>query len=123
MLPRTSGLFFLLHKKLHFDHIKIIRNKQISVIILSAFCSVKFFTILNVLILCVIQYKILYAKLLGKLAGILNCGMMFLIRIEDVTLSIQAKCFMQKPFTSLCIFFFPVTVRFISTAGQFLSFF
>ena len=85
-MPYFQSFFLQL---LHFDHIKIIRNKQISVIILSAFCSVKLFTFLNVLILCVIQDKILNSKVLSQLTGILNCGVMLLIGIEDITPSVS----------------------------------
>ena len=90
-------------------------------IILSAFCAVEFFTFLNVLILCMIQYKVFHAKIFSKLAGILDCGVMFLIRIEDITLSVQAECFVEHPVTAFGVFLLALVVWLIATAGKYLS--
>ena len=90
-------------------------------IILSAFCAVEFFTFLNVLILCMIQYKVFHAKIFSKLAGILDCGVMFLIRIEDITLSVQAECFVEHPVAAFGVFLLALVVWLIATTGKYLA--
>ena len=46
---------------------------------------------------------------------------MFLIRLEFICLGIQTERLMQQPGTVYGIFFLAFIIRFISTAGQFLS--
>ena len=68
-----------------------------------------------------IQDKILNSKVLSQLTGILNCGVMLLIWIEDITLSIQTECFVEHPVAAFCVFLFTFIVWLVSAAGKYLT--
>ena len=46
---------------------------------------------------------------------------MLLIWIEDITLSIQAECFVEHPVASFCVFLFTFIVWLVSAAGKHLT--
>ena len=70
-----------------------------------------------------IEKQIFHPQLFRQLTGFPDCGMMLLIRMKDICLRIQAKCFMHQPFTVLHILPLIVIIGFIPTAGKLLTVF
>ena len=60
-------------------------------------------------------------QFLCQLTGILNCGVVLLIRGEDVRLGVQAEGIVQQPSAVHGVFLLAVIVRLIASAGELLS--
>lgn len=68
-----------------------------------------------------IQNKVFNFQFFRKFAGICNGGMVFLIRLKNIRLRIQAKSLVQKPITAVHIFPFTFMKRLVTTAGEFFA--
>ena len=65
-----------------------------------------------------VQHQIFHIQALRQLAGVLDRGMVLLIRMEDISLSIQAEGLVKKPVASGGVRLLPIIVGLVAAAGQ-----
>ena len=83
-----------------------------------SFLCIQFFSFCKISVFCVIEKQIFDMELLRQLTGIFHCGMMLLIRMEDIRLSVQTKGFVSQSGAVLRICFLTAVIRFVSATGQ-----
>ena len=104
-----------------FYTLQILRHIKIPAEVLPSFFGITRLSGDQIIIFGMIKHQIPDPQFFRRLTGFFYRSMMFLIRFENICLSIQTERLMEKPFASLCIFLFTFLVRFISAAGQLLS--
>lgn len=87
-------------------------------IIFLPLCHIKFFPLSDGFVFGVPEYQIRDMKALCQFSSVFDGAVMFLIRLEAVTLIVQAERLVEQPVASLYIRFTGRIVRFITGAGQ-----
>ena len=103
------------------NDIQIVRYKEIAGVILAAFFGVGFPAGGEVFVLGVVQQQIFDPELLCQFACLLDGGMMFFIRVENLPVLIAAKCLSQQQVRVFRIGLFKFfLIWLVSQTGKFL---
>ena len=119
---RPSSIFpqrcWCLPSNLKLKHLKIIRHKQLPVIVLPSFLRIKLFPLLKMHLFRMIQDQMRNLKLLGKLTCFFHSTVVLFIRLELICFSIQAERLMGQPVAAFHKFIIFLIVRFVTAAGK-----
>ena len=98
------------------NNFHIVRHEEISVIILLSLCRVKLFAVPDIFVLRMVKDQVLHAQPLRQLAGVLDRGVILLVRIKDIRLGIEAERLMEQPVAAGGVGLFIVAVWLVSAA-------
>ena len=79
------------------NDLKVIRNIDITVEVLSRFCGIFFYGWLKGMVLCVIENQVFHVQRLCQLAALDHRTVMFLIRMILITVTIQTESLTHQP--------------------------
>lgn len=72
----------------------------------------------DALVLRVVEHEVLDAELLGELAGLLDCRVVLLVRLEFIAVTVLAEGFGEQPVRALGVDFVVLVVGLIAEAGE-----
>ena len=104
-------------------NIPVFRHIEISMIVSLAFGHVKLFPLSDGFVFGMPEHQIRNMQAFGQLCGVFDGAVMFLIRLEAVTLIVQAERLVEQAVASFYIRLAGWIVRLITGAGQLFAIF